>query len=112
MQLSEYTANVIENLACRAAQANGGAITPRSVLPYLPISLGIVEHCLNNMVDGSAITSSVEHGLTTYAFAAYQGDKPTTKLVPLSFETCVACDTDFSGTSDHRLLHVESQAHA
>ena len=34
MQLSEYTANVIENLACRAAQSNGGAITPHAVLPY------------------------------------------------------------------------------
>ncbi len=98
MQLSEYTANVIENLACRAAQSNGGAITPHAVLPYLPISLGIVEHCLNEMVDGTAIVSGVENGLTTYTFAAYQGKKPKTPPA-LSFETCVACDADFSGTS-------------
>jgi hypothetical protein len=101
IQLSEYTSNVVENVACRAAQACGGSITPHHVLPHLPLSLGIVEHCLNNMVDGSSITSSVVDGFTTYAFAAYRTDtsEPPTPL--LAFDTCVACDTDFPGTSKH-----------
>lgn len=96
MQLSEYASNVIENLACRAAQASGGRITPHHVLPYLPVSLGIVEQCLNAMVDGTSITSSVENGLTTYSFTAYHSDAPSVQPPSrLSFETCIACDTDF-----------------
>jgi hypothetical protein len=100
MQLSEYTSNVIENVACRAAQNTGGSITPHHVLPYLPISLGIVEACLAQMVDGKAITSSVVDGFTTYSFAAYRKETPGNTADRLSFETCVACDADFSSASE------------
>jgi hypothetical protein len=106
IQLSEYTSNVIENVACRAAQACGGSITPHHVIPHLPISLGIVEHCLSNMVDGASITSSVVDGFTTYSFAAYREEAPDTAPSPLSFDTCVACDTDFPGTSKRAVCHA------
>jgi hypothetical protein len=43
MELSENLVNVIENLACRVAEATGGEITPHYILPYLPLSLELVE---------------------------------------------------------------------
>ena len=95
MQLSEKLSNVIENLACRLAQANSGTITPHYILPYIPLSLGIIEQCLNNMVDGSSITSSVEENLTTFSFAAYKNEEKTATTELLTFNTCVACDADF-----------------
>lgn len=100
MQLSEYASNIIENLACRTAEANGGNTTPHAVIPYLPVSLGIVERCLNEMVDGTSITSSVENGVTTYTFAAYSDTPPAAKPSDLSFKTCAACDADFPTAAD------------
>jgi len=101
MQLSEHTSNVIENLACRGAQDRQGNITAHHVLPYLPASLGIVEHCLNETVDGSSITSGVEDGLTTYSFAAYKESPASEPAQLLSFASCVSCDADFPQPQDH-----------
>lgn len=104
MQLSQKLSNVIENLACRLAQANGGTITPHYILPYIPISLGIIEQCLNNMVDGSSITSSVEDNLTTFSFAAYTSEVNPGESNLLTFNTCVACDADFANSKSHAAL--------
>ncbi len=104
MQLSEKLSNVIENLACRLAQANGGTITPHYILPYIPLSLGIVEECLNNMVDGSSITSSVEDNLTTFSFAAYKNGENMPTPALLTFDRCVACDSDFPQSDSHAAI--------
>jgi hypothetical protein len=105
MELSENLSNVIENIACRLAESAGGKITPHYILPYLPISLGIVEHCLNNMVDGTSITSSVENNLTTFSFAAYRSAEEKQEIPLLTFKSCVACDADFPGDSQAALCH-------
>jgi hypothetical protein len=105
MELSENLSNVIENIACRLAESAGGEITPHYILPYIPISLGIVEHCLNNMVDGSSITTSVEDNLTTFSFAAYKSDNKKAEIPLLSFKSCVASDADFTGESQAALCN-------
>jgi hypothetical protein len=103
MLLSDYTANIIENLACRAAQAAGGTITPHHLLPYLPVSLGIIEHCLTAMLDDASITSSVEDGITVTSFSAYSS--ATASAIPqlLAFKTCIACDADYATETSHAI---------
>ena len=54
---AEALTNVIENLACRIAQRNGGTLSPVHLLPYLPVSLGLVKECLEAMSDDVAVSS-------------------------------------------------------
>lgn len=102
MQLSESTSNIIENLACRVAEAHRGRINPHHVLPYLPVSLGLVKSCLDEMADGTSVASDTRDNLVEYEFAAYRNAEKDIPE-PLSFARCVACDKDFSGTSDDPL---------
>jgi len=90
--LSESASNVVENLACRVAQRRGGRITPNDLLPYLPVSLGLVQSCLDDMVDGTSVVSEVQAGLLGYEFTAYK-DSPADRG-DLSVLSCVACDKD------------------
>ena len=103
MRLSDYTTNIIENLACRAAQAAGGTITPHHLLPYLPVSLGIIEHCLTAMLDDASISSSVEGGITITSFSAYSSDTPPQTPALLSFKSCIACDADYAIDTSHAI---------
>lgn len=58
----------LENLAQRVAASNGGRITPNDLAPYLPVSLSIIERCLDEMTDGTVVLSSRRDGLKTYEF--------------------------------------------
>ena len=92
IRLSESASNVIENLACRVARKCAGVITPNHVIPYLPVSLGIVKACLDDMVDGTSVVSETRDNVVEYEFAAYR-DVPAEGGV-LVADACVACDKD------------------
>jgi hypothetical protein len=96
--LSEAASNVIENLACRVAERRAGRIAPHHLLPYLPVSLGIVKSCLDDMADGTAVSSEVRDNIVEYEFAAYR-DKPD-QGGALQVATCIACDKDPPGPGD------------
>jgi hypothetical protein len=92
--LSDTTANVVENLACRIAERHRGRITAHHLIPYLPMSLGLIDECLTGMVDEASVTVEISGGVTEYLFAAYL-ENP---LVPgiLNVDGCLACDADIS----------------
>jgi len=89
---SELVSNVIENVACRIAQRNAGRISPNHVLPYLPVSLGIVTSCLDQMVDNTSVVSATKDNLVEYEFSAYR-DSPVESGI-LTVGSCVSCDKD------------------
>ena len=96
-QLSETAVNVVENLASRVAERSGGRITANHLAPYLPMSLGLIKSCLDNMADGSAVLSEqIENG-TEYEFTALR-DTPV-KPGPLAADTCISCAADLAGLS-------------
>ena len=94
INLSESTANIIENLACRIAEKQGGRITPNHLAPYLPVSLDIIKSCLDSMVDGTSVFSERLNDLAEYEFAAYRGTEKKSGV--LETETCVSCNMDIS----------------
>ena len=91
-QLSDRAGNVVENLACRIAERSGGRIAANHLLPYLPVSLAVVDACLADMVDGTSVLTEETDGVRWYEFPAYSSAPPHGGM--LSVETCVACDTD------------------
>lgn len=91
-QLSDQAGNVIENLACRIAERSGGRIAANHLLPYLPVSLAVVDDCLANMVDGTSVLTEETDGVRWYEFPAYSDSPPRAGM--LAAETCVACDAD------------------
>ena len=98
VNLSESTKNIIENLACRIAEKQGGRITPNHLAPYLPVSLVIVKSCLDDMVDGTSVFSEGGNNITEYEFAAYKNAKQTTGI--LKVDACVSCDVDISSLTN------------
>jgi len=90
--LSEDSANTMENLACRIAERKGGAIAANDLMPYLPVSLGLVSNCLDAMVDGAAVLSEKEGARTIYHFTAFgEASRQEGMLATLN---CLACDAD------------------
>ena len=93
--LSEHAENMTENLAIRIAQRRQGRITANHLLPYLPMSLALIRHCLDGMVDGGAVVRDDNH-VPVYVFAAYVNE-PENKGA-LKEGHCVACDADLPKT--------------
>jgi hypothetical protein len=90
--LSEQAANMVENLAVRIAERQSGKIAANDLMPYLPVSLAVIQSCLDDMVDQSAVLSDATQHVTEYQFVAYAETPP--KKGPLRLPTCVACDCD------------------
>lgn len=90
--LSETAANIVENIAYRVAERRGGRITVNHLAPYLPLSLGLLKSCLDDMVDGHSVISGETDPFPAYEFAACL-DKPCEEG-PLRFDTCLSCDKD------------------
>jgi len=82
----------VENIACRIAERCSGRITPNHIIPYLPVSLGLVRDCLDEMVDGTSVQVETKDNIRQYEFAAYR-EKPEEKSL-LIVPVCVACDKD------------------
>lgn len=95
-QLSDSAANTVENLAYRLAERQGGRIAPIHLLPYLPVSLGIIKDCLDKMVDGTAVLSHSSDHITEYQFASYVSSDANPELGALRVSSCLSCDADIA----------------
>lgn len=82
----------IENLASRLAASKSGRITPNDLLPFLPVSLGIAEEHLGEMVDGTVVLETEVDGFQTFEFPEFLGHS----AAPLSQGDCFACRADLS----------------
>jgi hypothetical protein len=102
-RLSEAASNIVENLATRVAQRNGGRICPHHIVPYLPMSLGLIQTCLDDMVDGTSVHSDVRNELLEYEFAAYRDSPVERGILKLSAGSCVSCDRDLAEPSEEVL---------
>lgn len=91
-RLGETAGNIVENLASRVAENLGGRITPHNLMPYLPMSLGLIRQCLDEMVDGTSVLAVMDGDFPVYEFRKYQ-DCPAHRglLMP---DHCVACSVD------------------
>jgi len=93
-QLSDAAANVVENLACRVAERNGGRIAANHLVPYLPLSLSVIKSCLEDMADGTSVVSHQTENGTEYEFVTYRGKPGEPGL--LRVDSCVSCDADLA----------------
>jgi hypothetical protein len=71
------------------------------LLPYLPVSLGLVKECLEAMSDDAAVSSTIRDEITVYDFAAYADAEKTGGV--LAVEGCVACDKAVTGAGGDTL---------
>ena len=86
----EVVSNAAENIAFRLAETRNGIITPAELLPYLPVSLGVITDILNDAAaESEAITPETVEGLRRYLF---RSAKPA--AAPLNDTHCVSCDND------------------
>lgn len=91
--LSETALNVVENLAYRIAEKESGRITPAHLIPYLPMSLGVIKDCLDNLAEGDSVSfERGETGLLEYVFHAHRDAEKIPGL--LTVNSCVSCDAD------------------
>lgn len=95
VQLSEFSTNVFENLAYKIAEENGGRIASSYLLPYMAVSLALVDHCLEQMVDGVAILLHREENRKIFEFPALIGQSSQPPRV-LASSHCVACAVDLT----------------
>ncbi len=91
LPVSESLANLVENLACRVARSTGGWVTPVHLLPHAPLSLGLITHCLDGMVDDVGVLRDDRDGRIGFLFTAYQGAPEDGAI---RFDTCPACGAD------------------
>lgn len=96
--LSEEAANVVENLACRVAEKCAGTVTPGQLAPYLPMSLGLIRSCLDDMVDGTSVVSEVRDNIIHYEFAAYRGLPAQDGMLDAPY--CLGCEKDLADSGD------------
>ena len=59
---------ILENLAERLAAERGGRITPNDLVPYVPVSLSMIESHLAEMADGCVVIAGEDDGVRTYTF--------------------------------------------
>ncbi len=77
----------VENLAARLAVARGGRVMANHLMPYLPVSLDLIERILDALADGSVLTSRREDDWQIYEFPELL-DAPA--AAPQK-NVCVAC---------------------
>lgn len=109
--LTEQARNVVENLACRIAEQEGGRLAPHHLMPFLPVSLELIEKCLRDMVDGSSVIETEEDEIQCFEFPAQIGKSGAAGVLALT--TCVSCANDLESgrrvlcRSCAELLHTE-----
>ena len=90
--LSETAANVVENIAYQVSQRHGGIITINHLAPYLPLSLGLIRSCLDNMVDGHSVISNERDGFPVYEFNQTKDANSDTDENHI--QNCLSCTTN------------------
>jgi hypothetical protein len=99
--LGEQAANTVENLAFRLAERSGGRLTANHLMPYLPVSLGLIQSCLENLVaENSAVLSDATKHVVEYEFAAYKDAEEQPGMLPTRM--CLACGLDLRRTKERR----------
>jgi len=82
--------NAVENSAFRLAEKGNGTLFPAELLPYLPVSLGMITDILNAVAaESEAITPETVEGLRRYTFRAVPPE-----TTPLTTSHCLTCDND------------------
>jgi len=99
--ISETAANVVENIAFRVAERQGGKITVNDLASYLPMSLDLIRSCLNNMVDGHSVVTGESNGFSTYEFTACTEKHNDEGM--LNVVTCVSCNEDLLENNGYQL---------
>lgn len=74
---------VTENLAEQLSAAQGGIVHPAQLLPYLPLSLNLIEQTLDALVESDRVEKQAQNGLTAYIFKESL-NKPQQKFAPRS----------------------------
>jgi hypothetical protein len=87
--LNEAVANIVENLAYKVAQHQGGMITVNHLAPYLPLSLGLIRSCLDNMADGQTVIASEQGGFPIYEFT--QAGEANERSHEDASQNCLSC---------------------
>ena len=59
---------VTENLAQQLADAQGGLLHPVQLLPFLPLSLEMIEQTLDPLTTSGRVEKRDQDGLVTYVF--------------------------------------------
>lgn len=72
---------VTENLAEQLSAAQGGVVHPTQLLPFLPISLGLIEQTLDELTESHRVEKQTQEGLTAYLFKE-SFNKPVQKFAP------------------------------
>ncbi|MGJ8653237.1 MAG: hypothetical protein ACSHX8_08185 [Opitutaceae bacterium] len=72
---------VTENLAEQLSAVQGGVVHPTQLLPYLPVSLGLIEQTLDGLTDSERVEKETQNGLTVYLFKE-SFNKPVQKFAP------------------------------
>ncbi|NQU44557.1 hypothetical protein HQ520_14800 [bacterium] len=80
----------LENLAGRLAASNGGRIRLNELVPWLPISLGVLRQHLDEMVDNSVVFCHDTDGIRYYEFA----ELVDTPRQPMPDDRCLYCDVE------------------
>ena len=102
MIVSEKTANVIENLACQIAERQGGRVSPNHLVPYLPLSMELIQDCLENMVDETAVFSELNDDIIEYEFNSYVNSPQQRGL--LKVQTCLSCNSNLGEEREGSVL--------
>jgi len=88
-RFSNFSANIIENLAGLIAERSGGKVTVNDLIPFLPISTRLIRQALDNMADGSSVTCDDSKDFPEYIFS---GTEPTEQHHGLQApDQCVSC---------------------
>ena len=93
MAHNEVISNAVENISFRLAEKGNGIVFPAELLPYLPISLGMIIDVLDEVSgESDAITPKTVDGFRQYIF---KPAKPLNEATAnLAMSQCVICDTD------------------
>ncbi len=89
--VNETAANIVENLAYQVALKHGGVITVNHLAPYLPLSLDLIQSCLDNMTDGHSVIHREQDGFPVYEFTG--GKKTDEDQCPDPQDCCLSCTT-------------------
>lgn len=69
---------VTENLAQQLSAAQGGIVHPAQILPYLPLSLSLIEQVLDGLAESDRVEKQTIDGLVAYVFKESLNKPPHT----------------------------------
>lgn len=89
---TSLTAGLIRGLAQKLGQKNSGLVYPWAVLPYIPVSLGLVRLGLAPLIKTGEARQEKRDGFECYIFPAHEGGAP--QPGPIQAAGCLACEAN------------------